>query len=75
MFGVSRVSKRFRVHDTSLLTLDTVFSLVFGCLALLASFVMREGQLESKSCPRPRRPSKAAGQRYNTFREETMRDV
>ncbi|KAK0636759.1 major facilitator superfamily domain-containing protein [Bombardia bombarda] len=43
-----------------------LFSLVFGCLALVASLVMREGQLEG-SITRTKRPSVSSTQNYSTF--------
>lgn len=73
MFGVSfgfelPVERRgYRGADS-----DAVFSLVFGSLALLASFVMREGELDRNACSR-RRPSEVCG--YDTFRPGETREV
>lgn len=43
----------------------TVTCLIFGCLSLVAGMVMREGQLEESTPPRP--PTTVRTQNYNTF--------
>jgi hypothetical protein len=52
-----------------------LFSLVFGCLALLASLIMREGQLDVAGCSRRSRQARPSGQGYSTFQRDDTREV
>ncbi|KAK4099251.1 MFS general substrate transporter [Parathielavia hyrcaniae] len=52
-----------------------VFSLVFGCLALVASLIMREGNLDEKKSCRRRRSRSHPGSTYYTFGSSESREA
>jgi hypothetical protein len=64
-----------RFGEVLVLTLEAVFCFVFGCLALLASFIMSEGHLgrNVRNAWWSRRSSKGSG--YDTFRRGKASEV